>query len=264
MERNGKKRRSDRVAGNFHRVKVTVPGCRVHSDRWKLLFLGLQQSGFLRPSEGPNFTPKKKSGGALLYLKLLCNDEFRWMKCLDRPGPWISFARSPSVPTQSGRPKASVVVLALGTKLANGALGFGILAAESRVEAHECRASRSVRGQRDPGFVPRVRELHRVGGEREREGGGGGGGGGGVRRSFWGDGLGPGKAVYRRDLMGNHGGEATRSLPSVRRSGGDCRHERPRHGQRARLWLRRVCRSRRGRSGGDGEAYHRRQNGKDA
>jgi hypothetical protein len=33
MKRNGKKRRSDRVAGNFHQVKVTVPGCRVHSDR---------------------------------------------------------------------------------------------------------------------------------------------------------------------------------------------------------------------------------------
>jgi hypothetical protein len=70
---------------------------------------------------------------------------------------------------QSGRPKASVVVLALGTKLASGALGFGILAAESRIEAHECRASRSVRGQRDPGCVPGVRELHRDGRERERE-----------------------------------------------------------------------------------------------
>jgi len=143
----------------------------------------------------------------------------------------------------------------MSTKLASGALGFGILAAESRIEAHECRASRSVRGQRDPGCVPGVRELHKERErERERERG----------RSFWGDGLGPREAVYRRDLMGNHGGEATRSLPSVWRSGGDCRHERPRHGPRARLWLRRVCRSRRGRWSGDGEAYHRRQNGKDA
>ncbi len=245
------------MAGNFHRVKVTVPGCRVPSDLWKLLFLRLQQRGFLLPSEGPldrqgPGSHEKKTGGALLYLKLLCNYKYRWMKCLDRQGPGYRPLDLRPSPGRTGVRRQSVVVLALGTKLANGALGFGILAAESRIEAHECRASRSVRGQRHPGCVPGVRESHRDGRERERG------------RSIWEDGLGPGEAVCRRDLMGNHGGEATRSLPSVWRSGGDCRHERPRHGPRARLWVCRVCRSRRGRSSGDGEAYHRRQNGKDA
>lgn len=81
--------------------------------------------------------------------------------------------------------------------------------------------------------------------------------------AFWGNELGSREVVHRRDLVGDHGGEAPGSFPDVWRSGGDRHHEGPCDGPCARVWIRSLCRPSRGGSSGDGEAYHRWQNGKE-
>jgi hypothetical protein len=63
-KRNGKKRRRDRVAANFHLADVTLPLWRVPSDWLKLHCRGggylldawgVNEQGFGWASEGPNF-----------------------------------------------------------------------------------------------------------------------------------------------------------------------------------------------------------------
>jgi len=60
MKRNGKKRRSDRVAGNFHRVKVTVPGAGYIPTAGSYCSWDFSKAGFFGPVKDLILHPKKK------------------------------------------------------------------------------------------------------------------------------------------------------------------------------------------------------------